>query len=209
MMRIIKGLAVVGVLAALSSPASAGNLLTNGSFETGCSFAGWTLAHGSGSGNTATVAAANDFVWSVAAPYTAQNGVCDAIMGDPIGNGASISQTLHLATGKTLDLVYWLKTDGYLGANSFSLLWNGNTVSGSVLANDTSTTWTRYVFSVVTSGTSDTVQVQAGNANGFYVLDNMFLGSYVPVPEPGSLALIGMGLLGAAGVGFRRRSRKA
>jgi hypothetical protein len=197
MNRIILGLGAIAAVC-FGGPASA-NYVQNGSFETG-DFTDWTLANGTGTGNTLAYATSLDFVWpSTSAPYVAESGTYFTLMGDGIGSGATLTQTVTDSVN-TLYLSYWVATDGYTG-NSFAVKWDGTTITGSVLTNDTSTTYTKYQFVVQGTG-SDTLQFVAEDTDGFFLLDNVD----IELPEPGSIALLGSGLIAAAGA-FRRRRR--
>jgi hypothetical protein len=199
MNRIILGLGAIAAVC-LSGPASA-NFIQNGSFESG-DFTDWTLLNGTGSGNTLSYAQSVDFVWpSVAPPYVAEDGTDFALLGDGKGTGATLSQTVTDSATR-LVLSYWVATDGYTG-NSFSVKWDGTTIAGSALTNDTSTTYTQFQFAVQGTG-SDTLQFVAENTDGFWLLDNVT----IQIPEPGSIALLGSGLIAAAGA-FRHRRRRA
>src|ERR1700679_949062 len=146
MNRTLIGITAIAALATVMavSPASAsGNFLNNGSFETG-TFSGWTLAAGTGS--TAAGANALDFVYpSIGGAYVPEQGGDFAMLGDNTGTGATLSQTVTAAAGQGLLLTYYVASDGYTG-NSFSVQWNGATITGSAITNLTNTSYTEYQF---------------------------------------------------------------
>jgi hypothetical protein len=164
-----------------------GNLIANCGFETG-DFTGWTLT-----GNTGFTSVSTGYAWS--GTYGAQLG--------PVGSDGFLSQsffgntitfqyrqdpaywgldsvvvTPFVTCGvgcETYAVSFWLENDGGT-PNDFTVIWNGVDVGPSLV-----------------------------DAGGFaYTNFSGFVDGLAPVPEPGSLFLMGTGVLGLAGL-IRRK----
>jgi hypothetical protein len=169
----------------LASSAARADLVTNGGFETG-DFTGWNVTNDNLS-----------FVYSSDPLYGPHSGTYEALLG-AYGSDGTLSQTISDVAGQTLQLVYWIASDGN-APNDFSALWNGNVIAGSALSNVGKTGYVEYIFKVIATG-SDVLAFNERNDNGFLSLDDVSLNV---VPEPGTLVLLGAGLAGF--VAFRRR----
>ena len=189
---------VVGVLALTLALGSAGlvramNLATNGDFETG-DFTGWTL-----SGNTFLTLV--DCGTIVVSPHT---GECAAALG-AIGSDNILSQTIPTVPGGTYLLSFWEASDGFT-PNVFQANWGGSPVLGPVV-DDAAHDYIHYTYTLVASTASTTVEFLNRNDPGFLGLDDVRIEDQGvnAVPEPASLTLLGLGLVGLVGYQWRRQ----
>jgi hypothetical protein len=192
--RTVRSLKAVAATAALgfamgsALPAMAANLITNGGFETG-SFTGWTQV-----GNTAS-----NGVQCPGPSPTVLQGNCSAFFG-PTGSTGGITQNVNLIAGTDYVLNFSYLPDG------------GNPSSIAVALSGTSYSLTRtnpafaaafinvQAFITPTTSGVGTLSFNFRDDPGFIFLDAVSFAA----PEPGSLALIGLGLAGLAAVRRRR-----
>jgi hypothetical protein len=210
------GLAVIA-----STSANAGNILVNGSFETG-DFSGWTLGGTETQGFPAVVIPYNA---ASAYPFGAfGESVSPDTSGaspDPAGNYAayfvsdfaneSLSQTVYLTAGE-----YYVGFSAYAPANGFANAGDafftasvaGDPLASYMVSSGPATTWQSFsgIVDIATSGDYDTTFTFATDLDPSkdIVIDRAYIEA---VPEPGTLAVLGLALTGFAGFAALRRSR--
>lgn len=166
----------------LTTGSAHASLVSNGGFETG-DFTGWVQG-----GNIGFTGVASTF---------AHSGTFGAFLG-PVGSDGTLTQVLATTSGATYELRYWLSSDGGT-PNDFSA-----TVDSNILFAQSDIPlqpYGEYVFDFVATGATTTLAFAFRNDPGFLGLDDI---SVNQIPEPGSLALLGLAL---AGLGASRRKR--
>ena len=204
----MKKLALILAIAAIAATANA-NLLVNGSFETG-DLTGWTTWRAPwGAGEQ----------WNVVSTPCACDGgqLALELRG---GNGSwGVLQCIDVTPGLEVTLTATIKAMN-AGANWYELLLfdgcvdgahvDGNTTDDDIIAKWDS--WGGYLGnpteqcetvsgSRTPTGNQMTVALKAGGANALGWFDCI---TAEQIPEPGTMMLLGMGLLGMAGLAKRR-----
>lgn len=181
----VKAIASSVLFTAAVGTASA-NLITNGSFETG-DFTGWTQT-----GNTTF----NGVQCPGPHPTVAQ-GNCSAFFG-PVGSVGGITQSFATEIGHFYDITFAFRPDGGV-PSSFSVVFNGTPLLS--LSNPAaSASFHTYSFFQQATLATSTLAFNFRDDPGFLFLDAVV----VNLPEPATLALLGLGL---AGLGFSRRKQ--
>ena len=188
------------VIAALTmtlvlAPATFANIVNNGSFETS-DFSGWSTG---GNFQFTQVVSGSFYVYS-----GAEDGNFYVTMG-PVGSDGTLSQTLTTNVGQHYTFSFWLNAVGD-NPSHFAASWDGTALYDQRNPT-TDNVWTQFSFDVVGTG-SDTISFAFRDDPAYIALDNI---SVEPVqggvPEPGSLFLMGSGLLGLGGVIRRKLGR--
>jgi hypothetical protein len=191
-----RAIALVAAIAAsifASGSLANANLLTNGSFETG-DFSGWT---GGGNFEDTEVVTATFYAY-----LGAQDGSFYAVLG-PVGSDATLSQTFSDIAGHTLQVSGYYSGVGD-DPSDLSALFNGAPFL-SLSDPNTGGVYTQFSFDVTATG-SDTFSLSFRDDPAFIAIDNFVITDISSIPEPASLGLLVLALLGFSALQWRKSS---
>jgi hypothetical protein len=189
MKRVNAGLLAVVLLLASTGQAQA-DLVVNGGFETG-NFSGWTQ-----SGNTG---------FTSVSTFNPASGIYAAALG-PVGSPGFLGQLLPTTVGQAYTISFALSSDGMI-PNFFEARFGSQTL---LSQNNIPATlgYTTYTFNATATSALTPLTFGFRNDPGYLHLDAVHVNPRTPggqTPEPGSLALLGIGAVGLGGYAVRRR----
>jgi PEP-CTERM motif-containing protein len=182
--------------AAVAGPAGAEqgpNLVTNGSFES--NLTGWTASGFASLGF--------DYGIDTASAHTGSK----SFQGGAIDSLGLLTQTLATVPGTSYNVDLWLASDGFF-ENELQVLWNGAIVFDRKDLFPQG--FTQIVIDPLATGTTTTLAFGFRDDSGFLHIDDVSVRAVSAVPEPSSVALLGLGLVTIARrLAKRQQSRGA
>lgn len=208
------------LLALVLSASAHANLITNGSFELG------TFSPVSVNNSWVTVANGQSNItgWSVGAvavdwhnttefqPMADGFKAVDLNLTGQAGQTGTLSQTFATDAGSWYDLSFWLAGPGLGLVNPRQVLVDvaglDDVVFQQTASLETSLVWGLQSLTFQALSSSTTLSFASANSNGYWgaLIDNVSVTAASTVPEPGSMALLGLGLA-ALGVSRKRKPR--
>ncbi len=186
---------IVALAFGTSVLASAGNLVTNGSFESG-DFSGWTVT-----GDTGFIGVCD--VTTCPGNYPPQDGNFAGFFG-PVGDTATISQEIATTPGTQYTLSFYLAAPSNGTPNYFSVTFG----SAQFTLDNFGASFDYNHFLLTTTATDSQTELSFTFRNdpAYWFLDNVSVmaGNQGSTPEPGTLVLFGSGLVGMIGVARRK-----
>jgi hypothetical protein len=208
----------------VAAPAFADQLLNNPGFETG-NFSGWTLNGNSPNYGVATAGTpitgtypslgsmtvvVNSGSYAGYAVVCKSSSLCEP-SGDLNGDYLDLSQAISVVPGDTYTVGMWIAASAGLYGGSSTISVDGSSIFSGSGSGDITSTYKFFSGTFTASDPNPTIDfhIQGSGAYdaGFSFDDFSVTGTPgTPAPEPGTLALLGTGLIGLVGAVRRKRA---
>ncbi len=179
--------------------AQAQNLVTNGNFETSGSFG--TIPGFSVSGCETSAPFGGVFLSGILGRAGGTNAAAFTSRNCP----SSISQSLATVVGQQYSVSFFARVNTTVASNDLRVTFGGTELFNQML---TSNTFQQFTVLATATSTSTLLTIFGRNASNSNVIDDIAVTAVGPVstvPEPGTWALLGTGLLAVGGVARRKR----
>lgn len=170
------------------------NLVTNGGFETG-DFTGWSL-----SGDTGFVGVCS--ASTCPGGFAPFDGTYAGYFG-PVGDTATISQNIATTPGDEYALSFYLANPQGGTPNYFKVSFGSASFSFTNFGSSFS--WQQFTLTTMATSSDTLLSFTFQNDPGYFFLDDVQVSQVGgTIPEPGTLALFGSGVLAIVGIGRRK-----